>query len=450
MLRRLCNSLAIFLVVFIIISLLADLYYLDRVAQKDGKGQISYSDFRVFWDAGYNLRHYIIKFWDRPRGYPTFRPFWFLDPKLRNEEIHTAKPQQYPVYNKDKAFYHFRYSPFVAFAMMPIGKIYPPANALFVWHIILNIVYLILLLLMIRRLNVDLGVPAGSYKYLVLCGTFLMSLRFYLINIFLGQTDIWIAFLFALFLAAYIRNKDILCGVLLALILQLKPFFLTILIYFLFIGRIRIILSTIIGFVCFLFIPSYMLGLEKVIVLTREWFEILAISIPSQILNSKNHSFIYLLGNLLLNFRIIKNVFSQPHHLFYLISVSVTSFVYIALALARKIEEKVDRRRFAYLEVSILIIASLVFSPIAWEAYFINLVIPLAVAIYFTLNSVERKIPYAAISLFFLLSCVIGTDLTKFLPVVNSLPFNTISLGAAFLAFALLYSYKSYSPDAHH
>ncbi|GAF89246.1 unnamed protein product, partial [marine sediment metagenome] len=103
----------------------------------------------------------------------------------------------------------------------------------------------------------------------------------YLMNLSLGQTDVVITLLFVLFLIAYAGNKEILCGVLLALILQFKLSFLPILLYFLFTGRITLIVSTGIGFALFLFIPSYMIGFEKNLLLLKDWVDILGFSVPS-------------------------------------------------------------------------------------------------------------------------------------------------------------------------
>jgi len=43
--------------------------------------------------------------------------------------------------------------------------------------------------------------------------------------------------------------------------------------------------------------------------------------------------------------------------------------------------------------------------------------------------------------MYFILSCAIGTDLTKYIPGVNSFRFINISLGTIFLLFAMIYSY---------
>ncbi|MCK4463180.1 MAG: DUF2029 domain-containing protein [Candidatus Omnitrophica bacterium] len=443
MIKKLAINIFIFLIVFIIITIIADLYYYNRVIQKDSanKNQICYSDFRVLWFAAYNLRHHILKVWNQPKGRPTFRPFWFLDSKLRKQAYPIARTGEYTVYKNDKKYYHYRYTPFVAFFMMPLGKISHQGHALLIWYIILNIAFLSTLLLMRKQINTDFGLNR-EHRYLILWSSFLVSLRFYLMNISLGQTDIIVAFLFVLFLMAYVRNKEILCGILFALILQFKLFFLPMLAYFLFIGKRKLILSTIIGFVCFLFIPAYMIGIEKLMLLLRDWIEILSISISSQILNAKNQSIVYAMSNLLLKTDCIKNFFTSPKYLFYFLSMGLLLFSYAIMARFRKSVKSDNEKKYKYLELPILIITSLLFSPIAWEAHFITLIIPLGAAIFFTVTSVKRGVLYSVLGVFFILSCVVGTDLTKFIPCINELNFMNIAVGALFLAFAVIYGYK--------
>jgi len=53
----------------------------------------------------------------------------------------------------------------------------------------------------------------------------------------------------------------------------------------------------------------------------------------------------------------------------------------------------------------------------------------------------ERRQFYTALGIFFLLSCVIGTDLTGFIPQLESLVFPNISIGMLFLGYALINAY---------
>lgn len=445
MVKKLFTNILIFLVVFVLISIIADIYYYNRVIQKDssGKNQICYSDFRVLWTAAYNIHHHVLR--DNSSNPVAFRLFWFLDPRFRNSvrpiALEGEPPDTYKIYNTSVNFYHYRYSPFIAFIMMPFGKLHNQGRTLAIWYMVLNIAFLSSLLFINIEINKTFGL-LNKYRYTILWGVLLGSLRFYFMNISLGQTDILIAFLFTLFLMAYIRNKEILCGIMLGLILQFKLFFLPTLLYFIFIKKWKIILSTIVSFISFLFIPAYMIGLDKNMALLKDWFSILGLSISSQILNVKNQSIVYAVSNLLLKIAAAKNIFAAPEYLFYLISAAFIFPIYIFMVRFKKNVPIENEKKYNYLGVSLLIIVSLLFSPIAWESHFITLIIPLGAAIYFTINSCKRKIMYAGLGAFFILSCVVGTDLTKFIPIINKASANNIAFGTIILALTIIYGHK--------
>ena len=105
-------------------------------------------------------------------------------------------------------------------------------------------------------------------------------------------------------------------------------------------------------------------------------------------------------------------------------------------------ERKLGKSDFKYLEVSMIIIISLLFSPIAWTAHFLTLTLPVGVAIYFTAQVKEKRPLYFLLGAFFIAACAIGTDLTRFLPYMNKAPFSTLPFGTLFLAFAIIYAYR--------
>jgi len=443
MLKKIFSHALIFLLVFVIISLIADIYYYNRVIQKgpNGKGQISFSDFRVFRFASYNIRHHRMMVPQIEGGAYTFEHFWFL----KSESRKTACPsyllggRKYTVYNKSEKFYHYRYSPFVAFAMIPFSMPFHQGHSLAAWYILLNVAFISSLLLLTYKVSGAFSLDRNK-RYFIMWGVFLFSLRFYLINISLGQSDILIALFFSLFLVAYVQGKDIFCGILLALILQFKLLFLPLLVYFVFIGKRKLVISAVISFISLLFMPAYMLGFEKNVSLLRDWYDILSISIPSQILNTKNESIAYAIGSFISQFGFVKSVF-RPEHVIYFLSVTLTLLVYTSLLWIRRFIKKINWEEFKHVEVSLLILTALIFSPIAWKSHFINSVVPLSVALAVGIKMKERRQFYTALGIFFLLSCVIGTDLTGFIPQLESSVFPNISIGMLFLGYTLINAY---------
>jgi hypothetical protein len=126
------------------------------------------------------------------------------------------------------------------------------------------------------------------------------------------------------------------------------------------------------------------------------------------------------------------------------LSASFTTASYLALFLFRRSAKDPEGKKFKYLEVSILIIATQVFSPLTWIAQLASLMIPAGTALLFASSATKgRRSIYAALALFAALSIVAGTDLTNFLPAIDQAHFPNIAIGAVFLAYALVRSYQS-------
>lgn len=426
-LQKLFKSTATFIIVFLIVSTTANLIYLGRNTSKAAghEGWTGQPDFKVFWIAARNLT--------RRMAY------------LRETQGHERKNEneilsQYPVYDKDESFYHFRYSPTVAFLMIPFGKIYHPRSALFWWSVLLTFVFLAALLLLGRQISIDFALT-DSEKALVLWGAFLATLRYYLMILGQGQTDVFATLFFVLFLMAYMRKKEVFAGVMLALILQIKLFFLPILFYFLIRGKIKLVVSCAVTFAAFLVLPCFFVGCGETLLLLKDWKWILNTSIPSQLFNVKNQSVSTLLSGLLLKAGFMNRFFSAETLTYFTAMTLIVPF-YLVLARYGKFTRIESEKKYKYLEISLLIISAVVFSPIAWQAYFVNLIIPFAFTIYLLTASGKRSVAYACLAIYFILSCMVGTDITKFIPGLNSLHFINITLGTVFLVFAMLYSYR--------
>ena len=422
LIKRLFTSALIFTLVFFILSAIIDIYYFNRVAHKDpgARGQICYSDFRVFWRASRNI---------------------YLD-IAENKKLQAGHRT---VYDKSQKFYHFRYSPLAAVIMIPFGMPRYPATGLILWYITLNLIFLAALFLLTKRLTRDFNLTI-EHRYILLWGMFFLMLRFYLNNISLGQTDILVAFLFVLFLISYITKKEILSGITFALLLQFKLLFLPILVYFFLTRKMKIVASAVISFAAFLLIPALLVGWDKNIILLKEWNGILGMSLPSQILNYKNQSITYAICSFLLKINFIKESV-MPKYIFYLFSALFTLAAYAATGFFIKKESYRNETAGKYIEVSLALVISLLFSPIVWLAHFMVLIIPVAVCILFTIKSEKQNILYVFWVIFIVLSCVVGTDFTKFIPVINKLRFINVALGTVFLASGMIYAFLTIPPD---
>ncbi|MGB3112992.1 MAG: glycosyltransferase family 87 protein [Candidatus Omnitrophota bacterium] len=412
--RKIFTNVFVFLVVFILISECADLFYVYKnTTDMPGKfGWEDRADFSVYWEAGFNLSQRGMSHRDR---------------------------SDYPVYDLNEPFHHFRYSPFFAFLMIPFGMIRYSREALFWWYLLLNILFLASFFLFSKELRLDFKAREGQ-RCIVMWAAFIGTLRYYLMNMRQGQTDVIVAFLFALLLVSYLRDRDLVSGLIIALILQMKPSFFPVLIYFLFIRKIRIAVYTVIIFALLQLLPAFLVGINEAVMLFKEWIDMLRMSVPSQVLNFKNYSVPYAVTVQLMKINVIRAIIS-PRALIYALSAISALAVYALTARFRRRVLERDEKRFRYLEISILIMTSLLFSSLTWEAHFTALLVPIGTAVYFAMNSSKQKVIYAALGAYLALS-LFGTDLTTWIPVIGGVRFINISIATFFLAFAVVLGYR--------
>ncbi len=440
--KKIFTSILFFILVFTIISAIADVYYRHRVTPKEPGKQnwTGQCDFRVYWTAGYKLINYAFSDPGTLAGRLAFGIIRPNDAEYEKELEYYIGHDRTRVYDMSEPRYHYRYSPLAAFFMIPFSMIAYPIHALTVWLIMLNISLLAALLLLIRQIHSDFHI-SRDVRYMILWSAFIVSLRFYLLNIDLGQFDVFIALFFVLFLMAYIRGREIVCGIILALIAQFKPQFILILPYFLLSGKKKLVLSALLSFTAFLFAPAALIGFEKTASLLKDCKEALSLSIQSQILDPKNQSITYFVGKSILGISALKASI-RADRLFYALSAILTMSAYIPLLLLKRSLKREEDKKFKYLEIALLIIITLLFSPQVWIAQFICIIIPAGITALFLSTSRKKGYIYAALAGFFVLSVIVGTDLTKFTPAIKNMRFINISIGVLFLTYALVESYK--------
>ncbi len=399
----------IFLLAFLLASFLIDIYYLNKVSIKSSNPpwEISYSDFKVFHDTanGFYFR------------YPGSGGYGPVDIRYG------------PIYDFQKDFYHFRYSPFAVFLFLPFARI-PAGIALLIWSFIANILFLCSILFL--RYIFDKSHTIS--RNLKIAFSFIVSflvLRPYLNVIALGQTDIFIAFLLVLVLLFYLNGMQLIGGITFALILHFKPFFFPILLYFALSGKWRLSLATVIAFPAFLAIPMIRPGYrQEFFLLIHAWMQMMGHSVSSQLINPKNESFLYMI---LKSAKVAGNT-----NIVYLTS-GVLQLLFIAALLwwSKKIDSK-KKYAFSTLEISYLIISILLCSPLVWKAALIYTVIPCAFIIYNYAYGIKNRISIFSLAAFFILTSILNPDILKYVPIAGIENLKFIPLGLLFLLASLL------------
>lgn len=410
--KKIFRSFPVFLAAFVIISLAADISFLDRKTtfSRGEAGWDGMPDFKVFWQAGNVMAAKIRGKGDAPGSFK-------------------------PLYDKEEVFYHFRYSPASALVMVPFGVIPYPRIAMLIWLLLGNAVFLSALLVLAEhvRKKTSLGDVDRCFMLWIM---FLGTLRYYLVVISQGQTDGVIVFLLVLLLVSYVQKKDILAGILFAVILQIKPFFIPLGFLFIVEKRYRAILSAFILIAAFIFIPSVLLGIRETLLLTKEWILMVASSVPSQVMNYKNQSLSYGAAVALFRLTGLENIFSAKE------VIGALSVVFTAIAFGFFLfRGKYLKARFAdfyeHFAVSFIVAVSVIFSPISWEAYYLFLMIPLSLVFTQGIKEHKKKTMVLYLAGYFILTYSAGTDITKFIPGLNNFRFINISLGAVLLILGM-------------
>ncbi len=399
---------------FLVVSVIADIYYYNKVSlpPEDGPWQIAYSDFRVFWTTAND-------FYLRYANDPAYGPI---------DRRYAA------IYDFKKEFYHFRYSPLVAFAFVPLSRL-PMGLALLVWSVILNLSFAATILILVYAFSSKGGLNAGK-KIAASAIAMVLAAVFYLNNLALGQTDIFVTFLLAMFLLAYCRGRDIPAAIAFSLVLQFKPFFLPALIYLFLSGRRRIVLYTGIALIVSLAIPMVIPGYAReIFYINGEWVKMIFGSVQSQLSNPKNQSLTYMLLNSLgvAGWKIFVYKISA---VFYIIAISGLLWI------KRRSRAGTDPD-FCGFEISVLILISLLFSPLIWKASFVYSVIPVMFALFLRMRRDTGGKDYVFLGLYFILTSALGSDITKKIPVQWLSAFKPLAAGTVILLVYIAVHYLS-------
>ena len=409
---------AALIAIFFIISFAADLYYYHKVKQppQDGPWQIAYSDFRVFWTTGWTFRH----------RYCLHDPTWG-----------TPDYRYRPPYDFETEFYHFRYSPIVAIAFMPLAHL-PMGIGLLVWYGLLNVFFLVALIVLDRVFAERVRHLRRMRQWLpaMVC---VAAALFYFNNIALGQTDILIALLLTLFLFFHVRKNDLACAFCLAAMLQFKPFFAVMPAYFLVSGRWKMPLYTAVFFTTLLAAPMLTVGLHQGSLLVHEWVKMMNMSVQGQLANLKNQSFSYMLVNM--------GGMAGSHPGILLVPAGVCLFLLAVLYSMRLADKAAGKTLDSTFEISYLTLVVLLATPLIWKASFVYLVIPYAFFIYRYAGGVRNK---AALLLFIIsvvLTSVVNSDMTKYIASSLFRPFKTIPIGTLCLLLSIVAIHQSALQD---
>jgi Gpi18-like mannosyltransferase len=183
------------------------------------------------------------------------------------------------LYNFQDGHYLYKYSPFFALLVAPIGLL-PRSVAGFFWLLGMCVCLFFVIKMAKQMMMGDKSPP--EYFYVL---SLLLASKFLVREITLGQTDFLILLLIFLCLYFVQHEKEFLAGIFLALSILIKPTSLIFIPYFLYKKRFKVTVSAITMSLVFLLFPSFVYGFWGNMNLLSGWKTIMSVSSPPFLAN---------------------------------------------------------------------------------------------------------------------------------------------------------------------
>jgi hypothetical protein len=333
------------------------------------------------------------------------------------------------LYNFDDGHYLYKYSPFFAVLVAPLGLLSFKTGEVF-W---LLGMCLCLAFILTQCKKMILGdKPPPPYLYIL---TILFASKFLVREITLGQTDFLILVFVFLFILFADKEKYFLSGLFLSLAVMIKPSGLIFVPYLLYQGRIKLIAYSVITGTLFLLAPSLIYGFSTNLSLLSGWKTVMSVSSPPLLAVDLNQSLFAFFYRFLTPTTQGVNVIDLSYTLVnLLIYISISGLFLLLLFLnsrSKYVEGNFLQHREG-IEYSLLLIFMSLFSPLGWVQNFSSSILALMILLYYVLKTGFRdKFIVSLMLLFFVL-----VDLINFEIVGRRM--NDYSLYLSFLTWGIL------------
>jgi len=333
------------------------------------------------------------------------------------------------LYNFEDGHYLYKYSPFFALLVAPIGLL-PLSYAEFLWLLGMY-VSLFFIIRMAKKMIMGDKPPPG-YFYLL---SLLLASKFLVREIRLGQTDFLILLLILLCLQFAQRGKEFEGGIFLALSILIKPTSLIFFPYFLYKKRFRSAASAILASLIFLLLPSLVYGFSPNMNLLLGWKKIMSVSSPPLLATDVNQSiFAFFYRFLTTSAPYEVNIFSLSYTAVNAIVYATTIGLFLFLLFLNKKSEAVGKS-FIHnkegIEYSLLFIFMALFSPLGWFQNYSSSILAIMILVYYVLETkFKDKFIILMLALFFIL-----VDAINFETVGRGL--NDLSLYLSFITWGI-------------
>ena len=332
------------------------------------------------------------------------------------------------LYNFADAHYLYKYSPSFALLIAPVG-LFPFSTAKVMWIIGMCICLLLIMRWSKWMIMGDRSPPA--YLYLL---TLLFTSKFWVREMWLGQTDLLMLVFIFLFISCTDRGKGLWGGLFLALAVIIKPTPLIFVPYLLYRGRFKPVVSLVMASMVLVLLPSIVYGISGNIALLSGWKNVMSVSSPPLLASDVNQSLFGFFYRFLTATPFQVNVMNLSYTLVNALIYAVASGLFLFLLFLNRRSGLVQNglaNSKECIEYSLLLIFMTLFSPLGWFQNYCSSILAFMLLIYYVLSTRFRD---RFVSLLLLTSFVL-VDLINFELVGRRI--NDLSLYLSFIVFGI-------------
>jgi hypothetical protein len=332
------------------------------------------------------------------------------------------------LYNFDDGHYLYKYSPSFALLVAPVG-LFPFSAAKVIWILGMCICLLFIMRWSKRMIMGDKSPPA--YLYLL---TLLFTSKFWVREMWLGQTDLLMLVFIFLFISCTDRGRSLLAGFFLALAVIIKPTPLIFVPYLLYKRKVRPVVSLAVASTAFILLPSFVYGISGNLGLLSGWKTVMSASSPPLLASDVNQSlfgfFYRFLTSTPFHVNILNLSYTIVNALIYASALGLFVFLLFLNRRSQSVPNALVKDKEC-IEYSLLLIFMTLFSPLGWFQNYCSSIVAYMLLIYYVLKT---RFEDRFVSVLLVISFVL-TDLINFELVGRRI--NDLSLYLSFIVFGI-------------
>jgi hypothetical protein len=335
---------------------------------------------------------------------------------------------QEDLYNFDDGHYLYKYSPSFAFIVSPIGVFSLPAASV-IWLAGMCVCLLLIMRWGKRMIMGDKSPP--PYLFLL---TLLFTSKFWVREMWLGQTDLLMLVFIFLFILYQDRGRQLPAGLFLGLSVIIKPTPLIFLPYLLYKRRFKTIGYLGISCILLVLLPSLVYGISGNLGLLSGWKTVMSASSPPLLTVDVNQSLFAFFYRFLTTTPYQVNLLSLSTTavdvLIYAVAVGLFIFLIFLSRRSKWVAGNATESRDC-IEYSFLLLFMALFSPLGWFQNYISSLLAYMLLLHYILTSgVKDRFVFILLALSFIL-----VDLINFETVGRKL--NDLSLYLSFITIGI-------------